>query len=129
MVIVKGQELVDRVRKIGLASKDYIYDSMEATLDLSGCRYEDLGMGSCVVGRALNCLGVPASALTRMDWKTNSQINVLVENNDVLGVEFEDFTEEHLIWLANVQFRQDARFNWGHSIRLADEATSLPQDW
>lgn len=121
---IKMSELAAEIKKVAADSPDVIYqerakemDALKANefydTDRHYCRYQAGGQGCCIVGVALENLGVPAERLAEYDGPTERSIyGVFMEFPEDFFVD-----EEAAFWMVrNAQSRQDDGLPWGECV-------------
>ncbi|AOZ63612.1 hypothetical protein SEA_WEASELS2_22 [Rhodococcus phage Weasels2] len=82
------------------------------------CLYVFDGRASCIVGQALNNLGVPLEVLSKYEnWTSTKIIQEILQLSD----KDLDFHMNTLVWIDRVQVRQDSGNTWSDAINYADE--------
>lgn len=118
-------DLADEIRKVAEASPDVVYQERAEVLDapMSAakwesserryCRYQAGGKGCCIVGVALENLGVPVERLAEYDGPTErSFYGVFMEFPEDFFVD----EEAAFSLVRNAQSRQDDGLPWGECV-------------
>lgn len=122
---IKMTELADEIRKVAEASPDVVYQERAVELDAphpnsvyrpSGhrfCRYQAGGQGCCIVGVALENLGVPIERLAEYDGPSErSFYGVFMEFPEDFIVD----DEEAFRFVRYAQDSQDDGLPWGECV-------------
>lgn len=114
-------DIVEAVREIADEFPTHVYEK-----DLMGdqeCRYEKDGHGDCIIGCALERLGVPTEHIRWLDSAADSGASAAVFN--IWYERYSDIpdTETGMLirWLNRVQSEQDNGTSWGAAVLDADE--------
>lgn len=110
-----AEDVVAQVRNLAAERPGYVYSPGE----YESCSYvtgED-GQG-CIIGQAVQRLGVPAELLEALEDKAAGGLGVKSLLSTLLGDE-EAFSPAGS-WLASVQARQDASAPWGAAVATTD---------
>lgn len=82
------------------------------------CLYVFENRASCIVGQALNNLGVPLEVLSKYEnWTSTKIIQEILQLSD----KDLDFHTNTLAWIDRVQVQQDSNHTWSYAINYADE--------
>ena len=112
--MIKVSDLWAEVKRIATERPDYVYPVDE----LGGCRYEADNAPSCIVGYALNRLGVEVGQLRDFD----DGGGCYAENLPQFWPEiFEIDSESALRRVGAVQNAQDSEYPWGAAASYAEE--------
>ena len=116
--------IITTVREIADELPDFVYT--RGLLPNEGCRYEADGHGDCIIGRALERLGVPIEHIRWLDTASQDGDGIAV-----FQIWHQPFwnvpkTEEgkSIFWLSEVQREQDNGAPWGEAVRRADSRTT-----
>lgn len=122
----KSSAVIAEVRKIAAEQPDFNYSEFygksnsftgEKTATCvyfdDDCLAED-STGKCIVGKALENLGVDSAIFTN-DFNLNNSIVSVLDGI----IEFE--SENDRYWLREVQLKQDDGSTWGDAVEAADE--------
>ena len=139
-ITIKGVDInvvIKQVREIAAEFPDFVYQpkqlpvlltpeqqeqammgSPEAPTTTNGCVYREAdGRAGCIVGQALNMLGVLALVSDNQNLRG---VRGLVDDTHP-----NSWRDPRVKWLRQVQNHQDRRVSWGQAVRLADQYIPL----
>lgn len=116
---IKVSELAAKVKEIGEANPDVVYQDIEEELTgnaESTCQYQLNGTPACIVGQALSELGVDIETLQRFDnWLGNGSEAIDTVVRDLPQI-FECDSLDALYYTRDAQCNQDAGETWGEAV-------------
>lgn len=101
------EEFVAAVRAIAAERPDYVYTAPEG----ENCQYAHADGCGCIIGCALNRLGMSLDELSELDSRALAGIRFIGEG---LGL-----SEPTIRWATNVQSDQDNSVPWGEAVSNA----------
>lgn len=104
--VVTAEQIIAEVRRLAAEQPDFIYEKPAGS---TFCLYKHGDGPGCIMGQALNNLGVEVDEFT-----TGTIGSVLIEK----GIKT---TRGQGDWLRDVQAQQDTRHTWAQSVADADE--------
>ena len=118
-------DVVAKVRDLAVARPHFIYTPPETSEPVRpACLYVHYAsdgtlVGGCIVGQALLSLGVPAETLRKYDESDGANASTVVSELLDVGA------CQELLWLDDVQRKQDNGYEWVGAVHCADAAYSL----
>lgn len=105
------------ITRLATKNPDFNYKLDSGVLGMP-CLYVHQGKASCIVGQALNNLGVPLEVLSKYEnWTSTKIIQEILQ----LSEKDIDFHMNTLAWIDRVQVQQDSGRTWSCAITYADE--------
>lgn len=118
--MIKVSELAAKVKEIGEANPDVLYEDIEEELTGTAavsCQYQLNGTPACIVGRALSELGVDIETLQRFDnWLGNGSEAIDTVVRDLPQI-FECDSNSALYYIRDAQSDQDSGVPWGQAVK------------
>lgn len=112
--MITFEEMHDAVRaEIDIEGDAYVYKT-----EGGACTYAEEGSPSCLIGRALNRLGVSIETLQYFDSKADSAIDTLADNGHV------NMDQKAINFATEVQQWQDVHFSWGQAYKKGLDAAA-----
>lgn len=115
--MIKVSNLLIEVTKVATRNPDVKYlervKQFDPEYSASYCRYEVAGNPACIIGVALNNLGVSVDELTQFDSALETGINGIIDDFTAM---FEVDDRSAVDDLKTIQNRQDNGWIWGESI-------------
>lgn len=117
--MIKTSDLLIEVTKVAEKNPDVRYRTRVKDFDpeytTEYCRYEVAGNPACLIGVAMNNLGISVDLLTQMDVALECGIAAVIRHFDeVFKIDDQDAITE----LQTIQNSQDNDFAWGESIEV-----------
>lgn len=118
---VELDTIIKQVRQIAEEVPDYVYCR---PADVRSCVYKHNGKGSCLIGRALEQLGV-LGQLNEDSAVNGVGIMSLFSEFGTSSTKANMKASTQLQWLSHAQQGQDCRSTWGNCIARADRTAPL----
>lgn len=108
-----SQQVRDEVIRLGNEDPDFIYTNQDGHNSRRTCGYAGFNVGTyegraCIVGQALQNLGVPERQLMDRSEGADTVVQELAKSS----------TDEDLVFLSTVQEAQDSGQPWGEAIKV-----------
>lgn len=112
---IKVSDLWNEVVKVSRKHPERVYDKGS----FGTCSYQRDGKPSCIVGNALNRLGVPIEDLQEFDTELgDTSIGNIASTYEEL---FEIDSEAALECLTSAQNNQDQKVPWGEAVKAGED--------
>ncbi len=125
-------ELKDEILKLAEESPDFNY--LEQGVPTMGCSYVGASIGAlvgkpCIIGQALQRLGVPEQALREWENRRHKQevdtaAYTLLQDTSIITLTGEDF--DIMDAIAETQSAQDTHCTWGQAVIPLKSFAKLP---
>ena len=114
---ITGEQLIETVRAVAHEHPNFVYNSHEVPGKACFYRNEITGEPDCIIGRALDALGVLPE---EMGLNNTVSVLILLGTLSDSGL-VEEISQSQMNWLCRVQSYQDSGDTWGDAVRKADK--------